>query len=58
MTNVNLYSRFLDAEEAVAVTSGSLCGQKGDYLAWQDMELTLAGRESILQEEVRQSGQQ
>ena len=55
VSNVNLYSRFLEEEEAVEVTSGSLCGQPGDYLAWQQMELTLTGKENILREEVSQA---
>ena len=53
MTNVNLYSRFLEKVEAVEVTSGPLCGQAGDYLAWGQMKLTMVGQENILQSQVR-----
>ena len=54
VTNVNLYSRFLDSVEAVEVTSGSRCGQAGDYLAWDQMELAMVGQENILKSQVRQ----
>ena len=57
MANLNLYSRFLEEDEAVEVTSGSLCGQPGDYLAWQQMEMTMTGRDNILREEVSQISQ-
>ena len=52
MTNVNFYSRFLDTMEAVEVTSGPRCGQAGDYLAWQDMQLAMVGQEHILKSQV------
>ena len=54
MTNVNLYSRFLEEVEAVEVTSGARCGQEGDYLAWGHMKLTMVGQENILQSQVRE----
>ena len=54
VTNVNLYSRFLDSVEAVEVTSGPLCGQAADYLAWEQMELAMVGQENILKSQVRQ----
>ena len=52
MTNVNLYSRFLEEMEAVEVTSGPRCGQEGDYLAWGRMELAMVGQENILKSQV------
>ena len=52
MTNVNLYSRFLESVESVSVTSGPRCGQAGDYLAWGQMELAMVGQEHILKSQV------
>ena len=48
MTNVNIFSRYLTLNESTSVTAGSLCGQAGDYLAWEDIKWTLVGEENIL----------
>ena len=52
---MNIFSGMLGVEEAVAITAGRKCGRQGDYLAWEDAELTLTHPEFIHIGEVDQN---
>ena len=47
VTNLNIYSTTLSREEMKSMTRGDICAEKGDYLAWEDMEWILHGQERI-----------
>ena len=43
-TNLDIYSHSLSIEKMKTITRGDSCVEKGDYLAWRDMEWILHGR--------------
>ena len=44
VTNLNIFSSTLSKEKMKTMTRGGDCMEKGDYLAWGDMEWTLHGQ--------------
>ena len=46
VTNLNIYSSPLPVEKMESMTMGGNCAEKGDYLAWEDMEWILHGHAS------------
>ena len=51
-TNLNIFSHFLTKDDSSALTGGCQCGQPGDHLAWEDTQLTVRGRQHIVQTQV------
>ena len=47
VTNVNIFSYPLSVERMKRMTEEGSCVEKGDYLAWEDMEWVLHGRARI-----------
>ena len=44
VTNLNIFSSFLSVEDMKSITQGKNCAEKGDYLAWENMEWVLYGK--------------
>ena len=44
VTNLNIFSSFLSVAEMKSMTQGKNCAEKGDYLAWENMEWVLHGK--------------
>ena len=47
VTNVNIFSSSLSVERMQRMTEEGSCVEKGDYLAWEDMEWVLHGKAKI-----------
>ena len=47
VTNLNVFSSALSTEKMRKMTEGGICAEKGDYLAWEDMEWILHGQATI-----------
>ena len=47
VTNLNIYSSSLSIEKMASMTRGGSCVEKGDYLAWGDMEWIMHGQAKL-----------
>ena len=47
VTNLNIFSSFLSMEKMESITNGRSCDEKGDYLAWGDMDWILHGETRV-----------
>ena len=47
LTNLNIFSSALPIEKMKNMTGGNNCVEKGDYLAWEDMEWLLHGKANL-----------